>query len=499
MPKLKAHPPASRKSTRLAPDQKDRPTLQPTDCAVNDQRSNRESPSTAELNDKPATDPDISSTKPTDEPTPDNDPVNDDGNYDRPLLSIEIEVLEDFQSANESRTASPEPTPDATPQETPAEMAEQNNNNELARLRARIRELETEQQLQRQLSEQPDQQEPRNNREPSIHRDVRPEESAYGGSKFAPIGIAARRAFKPYGSDQYAKNPAFERKARPTGRDPGEFDGTRNQFDHWIQKVADKFIEDDDTFKMEKSRMALVYNLATKEANGVIASRYQSETRPYSCVAEMIQALAAVYHSPTQSADARRELNKMMWDPKIYPDIHVFIAKIGELCDKCNIIDSERKSTLYDHIPKNLDARLLRETVDPHVSYETFAANVASAATNHMHDIADRQARRARNSSPRNNHRNRYDQGSPRRSNRKPNKPKMSRVRAGKDLTYEEKKAHWDAGTCYNCGDPGHKSQDCTDTIPQVKAAGRVRQQAKEKDFADDETVTDDSGKEEDR
>lgn len=163
--------------------------------------------------------------------------------------------------------------------------------------------------------------------------------------------------------------------------------------------VADKFTEDDQTFKTERSRMMIINNLTIGDANGVIRSRYQSETRPYSCAAEMVQTLTAVYHNNNQASEALWELAGMRWAPVKHPDINRFIAKIAELCDLGNIVESERKSTLYEHIPKSLDPRLMGESTDPQVSYKIFAANGANAALAKQQDYDDSQRARRKHGS----------------------------------------------------------------------------------------------------
>ena len=47
-------------------------------------------------------------------------------------------------------------------------------------------------------------------------REVTPAESAFGGDNFTPKGIAAHRAFTPYGADQHAPNSGYNAKAKRT-------------------------------------------------------------------------------------------------------------------------------------------------------------------------------------------------------------------------------------------------------------------------------------------
>ena len=74
------------------------------------------------------------------------------------------------------------------------------------------------------------------------------------------------------------------------------FEGDKDKFDDWIVKVADKFDEDNETFKKERSCMALLNSLVDGNAKGLLAGRYQSTEMPFRNVAEMVATLSAVYY-----------------------------------------------------------------------------------------------------------------------------------------------------------------------------------------------------------
>lgn len=212
-------------------------------------------------------------------------------------------------------------------------------------------------------------------------REVTPAHSAFGGEKFTPVGFAALPAFTAYGTTQKSANPNYDRKARKAGVEAGIFNGDKEEFDHWIITVADKFEEDDITFKTERSRMAVLHASTKGPARDLLASRYQSIEYPYTGVAEMVAGLQAVYHDRNQGSRAREELRTLMYNPRDKTmDIHQFIGKINSLADKANIVKSERKTTLYEHIPANLNVELFDASENPNISYETFVIKVANSA-----------------------------------------------------------------------------------------------------------------------
>ena len=121
-------------------------------------------------------------------------------------------------------------------------MPESNSENQLVkmeRLRQRVAQLEAEVKNNNDPREEPQR---------SI-RDISLMNSAFGGTDFQPTGFAALSTFKPFRTNQKAKNAAFDRKARESRRDPGVFDGNQDLFDKWIIKIADKCEEDLETFR----------------------------------------------------------------------------------------------------------------------------------------------------------------------------------------------------------------------------------------------------------
>ena len=96
--------------------------------------------------------------------------------------------------------------------------------------------------------------------------------SAFGGTNFQPTGMAAWEAFREFDGERGA-NPQYRDKARARASDPGIFSGDKKEFDNWLRKLADKFEEDVETFRTEKSRQRyLMTRLADAAAPRAVLS-----------------------------------------------------------------------------------------------------------------------------------------------------------------------------------------------------------------------------------
>ena len=115
-------------------------------------------------------------------------------------------------------------------------------------------------------------------------------------------------------------------------------------------------MEDADTFKTERSRMAVLNALTEGTANDLLEGRYNSTEMPFRNAAEMVATLSAVYHDDNQGSKAREELRKLEYDQTDKNmDIHQFIGLVNSLSDKANISKDDRKIVLYEHIPATIN------------------------------------------------------------------------------------------------------------------------------------------------
>ncbi|TLD06698.1 uncharacterized protein PgNI_07992 [Pyricularia grisea] len=321
MPRLKDHPPASRKSQRLITNQ----------------------------------------TEQTDRPI--DDPTRSESETDsRPGTKSSVE--DEIEVASSSR--SPELNVNAQ-ENNPRMMGDANDPaSEIARLEAEILRLRN---ALRNDTPSPRPYRELRHREPSV-------ESAFGGTSFKAKGMAAWPAFTEF-QGTGGINPIYNDKAKARADSPPKFAGDKTQFDSWLIKVADKFEEDVAIFRTEKSRMRYLMNLLEDKAEKAMITRYVSVTRPFSSVAEMIQILESMYHDPNQSIAAREALKKHEFELGKGQDIHEFIATFNSLAQQAKVREEDWKQTLWGCIPADLDHRLLHDSENIDIDYETFCQNAA--------------------------------------------------------------------------------------------------------------------------
>lgn len=173
------------------------------------------------------------------------------------------------------------------------------------------------------------------------------EQSAFAESDtgFKPKNMAAWPTFSPYKGDN-GKNPNYLANKKKRAEIPLKFGGKKTEFNSWLTKLADKFKENNYTFRTEKSRMRYLGGLLEDKAEQSIETRYTSTTRPYVNVAEMIQALESSFYDPNQSFQARDKLAKHIFRPEKKTDIHEFIAEFNSLYQKAKIPEMDWKQML---------------------------------------------------------------------------------------------------------------------------------------------------------
>src|SRR4030081_600423 len=211
--------------------------------------------------------------------------------------------------------------------------------------------------------------------------------------------------------------------------------------------------------------MALVYSLTEGLANDLLEARYSSTEIPFKNTSEMIATLSAVYYDDNQGSKACEKLCTLEYnvaDKEM--DIHQFIGTVNSLADKAGIAKAERKTVLFEHIPADLDLRLLRDSKDPAISYEDFAGAVVDAAEakQRAYDKRVEKKQANRNRSPTGQLMRQARRRSPRRRD---NEAKLTVD--GTLPVSERKKVD---GKCFLCQKEGHMAHHC----PQKKAIAAV-------------------------
>src|SRR4030081_3202217 len=211
--------------------------------------------------------------------------------------------------------------------------------------------------------------------------------------------------------------------------------------------------------------MALVFSLTDGPANDLLEARYSSTEILFKNTSEMIATLFAVYYDDNQGSKAREKLRTLEYnvaDKEM--DIHQFIATVNSLADKAGIAKAERKTVLFEHIPADLDLRLLRDSKDPTISYEDFAGAVADAAEakQRAYDKHVEKKQANRNRSPTGQSIRQARRRSPQRRD---NEAKLT---VNGTLPVSERKKV--DGKCFLCQKEGHMTRHC----PQKKAIAAV-------------------------
>lgn len=327
-----------------------------------------------------------------------------------------------------------------------------------------------------------------------VHREVTVE-SAFGavGTVFKASGIAAWAAFAPFEGPN-GENPRYSDKAKARAESPGTFAGDKSEFDSWTIKLRDKFLEDETTFRSEQSRMRFVFNCLKDKARESIETRYQSTDHPFICSAEMIQALVAVYHDPNQASAARKKLSELKFKPGRGIDIHDFISTFNSLAQKSRLPADTWKETLWEHIPKDLDPRLLAESRDSDITYDRFCNYVSTAAYSNQRAYEERQQER-RHRPNRSNEGDKSSKDNHRQTQRNEKKDEQTlrppRKLNVKGLTEAEVEAHLRTGSCFKCHEQGHRADQC----PKNESVKAVRA-ISPKETREEGTSEEESGKE---
>ncbi|KAM4066561.1 hypothetical protein HRG_000650 [Hirsutella rhossiliensis] len=225
----------------------------------------------------------------------------------------------------------------------------------------------------------------------------------------------------------------------------------KDEFHSFILSIKNKFDEDVRTFRTENSRMVCLYNLLEGKARRALETRFSSDTRPFSGVAEMIQALESAYGNPNELSEALDRLQRLQFTVNGKTDIVDFLAEFDYLTATGRVPEDQMKHTLWQHIPANLDNSLLTKTRDESVTYEVFGF-IKDAV--HCQKRSMRQTQDSRSSDRSRRAPTKTAPTTAKTPNKTGSTPITSRD-AGRALTDDEKRVHWDNGTCFICGKQG--------------------------------------------
>jgi hypothetical protein len=81
-------------------------------------------------------------------------------------------------------------------------------------------------------------------------------------------------------------------------------------------------------------------------AESSIETRYQSKKRPFSGVAEIIQALETAYHNPNQASIARKELETHRFKLSNNANVYIFILRFNKLAQQSKLAESKWSQVL---------------------------------------------------------------------------------------------------------------------------------------------------------
>jgi hypothetical protein len=233
--------------------------------------------------------------------------------------------------------------------------------------------------------------------------------------------------------------------------------------------------------------MVLVFSLTDGPANDLLEARYSSTENPFKNTTEMIATLAAVYHDDNQGSKAREKLYILEYDlADKTMDIHQFIGTVNSLANRAGIAKAERKTVLFEHIPADLDLRLLRDSKDPTISYEDFAGAVADAAEakQRAYDkrVEKKQATRS-NQSPTSEPMRQARRRSP---HRRDNEAQSTTFDAALPISERKKVELKVDGKCFLCQKEGHMARHC----PQKRAIAAVLADLDKEDSDDKDSLS---------
>lgn len=282
--------------------------------------------------------------------------------------------------------------------------------------------------------------------------------SAFNGDgTFTRTGAAAHKIFDPFPE---GGNPDYSDEARVRGTAPPKYDGNSIQFETWIVQFRSKMREDKSTYREEESRIDALAGLLEGQAYETISARYRSASKPFTCLAEMVQVLETAFQDRNLKSKAKRELANLKYD--IRTNFHTFLGRFNNLCEDACVRPEDLKETLWDHIPASIGGHLREMTRNETVNYERFCAAVDDAVYTKKLAMEEgnayRNARRDRDRAVQSKPPPQQNQGQ--EQGRRPQFPTNgNRPRAPEHPNIS-------GITCYTCGKLGHKANQCPNKSP---------------------------------
>jgi hypothetical protein len=280
------------------------------------------------------------------------------------------------------------------------------------------------------------------------------EGTAFGRpGEFQATGLAARPEFQALGEDH-----VYNEGQRAHTPDPAPFDNVEVRFESWVVELASKFGNDDATFRNEAMRIHYAARYVKGTPKKAIEPRLRSTTRPFTCVAELIQVLQTAFRDANLAARARRELSTLKYDWKV--SIGEFIAHYNALAEDAGIDINLLKQTLWETLPAPLNLNTIDAAQDPDVSYEKLCDKITRLAYVAEQNFKTRKTAEGPAKAKTRTATTTATMSTTSTTATAMARPPNTRGRFTK-LTDAERNELWARGACFRCRQDGHMADQC--------------------------------------